>query len=239
MGNFMVLNLFLALLLNSFNSEELKAKKDEVGDESRLAKSFDRIRSLMRKGRFRQKKIDGGETKLEKLVDEIIVQRRAEKKGILLNVAKRHSEPIAQTSIREIINRPLSGVNYSYDRNFERDNMVNTISGSRETIKDVNEQHLPEDIKHAPFFHIVSSGNMHHINSAKTNHDHEHSKSTSPLDLMDVSHNLNSEGIPQQIKMRQSCPMPRNSYSQAHAIETYSNSSSWTYDNSRNRIPGE
>jgi voltage-gated cation channel len=28
MGNFMVLNLFLALLLNSFNSEELKNKKE-------------------------------------------------------------------------------------------------------------------------------------------------------------------------------------------------------------------
>lgn len=28
MGNFMVLNLFLALLLNSFNSEELKNRKE-------------------------------------------------------------------------------------------------------------------------------------------------------------------------------------------------------------------
>jgi hypothetical protein len=28
MGNFMVLNLFLALLLNSFNSEELKTRKE-------------------------------------------------------------------------------------------------------------------------------------------------------------------------------------------------------------------
>ena len=28
MGNFMVLNLFLALLLNSFNSEELKSRKE-------------------------------------------------------------------------------------------------------------------------------------------------------------------------------------------------------------------
>lgn len=32
MGNFMVLNLFLALLLNSFNSEELKSRK-EVGTQ--------------------------------------------------------------------------------------------------------------------------------------------------------------------------------------------------------------
>nr|XP_040580398.1 sodium channel protein 60E-like [Lepeophtheirus salmonis] len=34
MGNFMVLNLFLALLLNSFNSEELKSRKEEVKGES-------------------------------------------------------------------------------------------------------------------------------------------------------------------------------------------------------------
>lgn len=30
MGNFMVLNLFLALLLNSFNSEELKNRKEVI-----------------------------------------------------------------------------------------------------------------------------------------------------------------------------------------------------------------
>ncbi|XP_025200916.1 sodium channel protein 60E-like isoform X2 [Melanaphis sacchari] len=49
MGNFMVLNLFLALLLNSFNSEELKSKKEEVGDGSKLERSFQRIRSIIRK----------------------------------------------------------------------------------------------------------------------------------------------------------------------------------------------
>ncbi len=32
MGNFMVLNLFLALLLNSFNSEELKSRKEVSAD---------------------------------------------------------------------------------------------------------------------------------------------------------------------------------------------------------------
>ena len=30
MGNFMVLNLFLALLLNSFNCEELKSRKEVI-----------------------------------------------------------------------------------------------------------------------------------------------------------------------------------------------------------------
>lgn len=44
MGNFMVLNLFLALLLNSFNSEELKSRQDDLEDESRILQLFVRIR---------------------------------------------------------------------------------------------------------------------------------------------------------------------------------------------------
>ncbi|MPD01791.1 Sodium channel protein 60E [Portunus trituberculatus] len=44
MGNFMVLNLFLALLLNSFNSEELKSRQDDLEDESRILQLFVRLR---------------------------------------------------------------------------------------------------------------------------------------------------------------------------------------------------
>lgn len=58
MGNFMVLNLFLALLLNSFNSEELKSKKEEVGDGSKLERSFQRIRSIIRKRKRRQSRTE-------------------------------------------------------------------------------------------------------------------------------------------------------------------------------------
>ncbi|XP_025409766.1 sodium channel protein 60E-like isoform X2 [Sipha flava] len=58
MGNFMVLNLFLALLLNSFNSEELKSKKEEVGDGSKLERSFERIRSIIRKRKRRQSRTE-------------------------------------------------------------------------------------------------------------------------------------------------------------------------------------
>lgn len=36
MGNFMVLNLFLALLLNSFNSDELKSRQDDMEEESKV-----------------------------------------------------------------------------------------------------------------------------------------------------------------------------------------------------------
>ncbi|XP_050730127.1 sodium channel protein 60E-like isoform X4 [Eriocheir sinensis] len=52
MGNFMVLNLFLALLLNSFNSEELKSRQDDLEDESRILQLFVRIRDSI----FRRKK---------------------------------------------------------------------------------------------------------------------------------------------------------------------------------------
>ncbi|KAH8252721.1 hypothetical protein KR032_001490, partial [Drosophila birchii] len=55
MGNFMVLNLFLALLLNSFNSEELKSKKEAMGEESKLARSIERVRDLIRKKRQERK----------------------------------------------------------------------------------------------------------------------------------------------------------------------------------------
>ncbi|XP_059488703.1 sodium channel protein 60E-like isoform X4 [Neocloeon triangulifer] len=95
MGNFMVLNLFLALLLNSFNSEELKNKKEEefeeylrrlkqhrrnfrrfwrelrlllknrkrqeVGDDSKLARSVERIKSIFQK-RTRSKDLQCGIT---------------------------------------------------------------------------------------------------------------------------------------------------------------------------------
>lgn len=46
MGNFMVLNLFLALLLNSFNSEELKSRQDDLEDESKLLELFERIKVI-------------------------------------------------------------------------------------------------------------------------------------------------------------------------------------------------
>ena len=43
MGNFMILNLFLALLLNSFNSEELKSREEDMESESRVLELVARI----------------------------------------------------------------------------------------------------------------------------------------------------------------------------------------------------
>lgn len=219
----MVLNLFLALLLNSFNSEELKSKKEEVGDESKLTKSFERIRSIVRKGRLRRKprEEDDGAGKLEKLVQQIVEQQRLEKKSILLNAVKQNSDPLAlpiySKSYQESLNRPLSGMNFNFDLN-----AVKTISGSQETVTDMDDQQqLPDDKRYNGILHQMSSG-----------FGTQQSKDE-PFDLSEAVE-LKAlgplrKGIPQQIQKRQSCPMPRNFNSQAHAIDTNSNSSSCTY----------
>ncbi|XP_049787947.1 sodium channel protein 60E-like [Schistocerca cancellata] len=90
MGNFMVLNLFLALLLNSFNSEELKSKKEflhlivseEIGEESKLVRSFERIRSIVRKKRQAREKTDNEQNmRLEQMVREVMTRHAAEKRN--------------------------------------------------------------------------------------------------------------------------------------------------------------
>lgn len=224
----MVLNLFLALLLNSFNSEELKSKKEEVGDESKLTKSFERIRSIVRRGRLRRK--GGSEenaTKLEKLVQEIVIQQRIERKSILVNASKRNSEsqvpPIYSKSYQESLNRPLSGSNFTYEINVKDSiNVVKTISGSQETVTDMDDQQqLPDDKRYNGILHQMSSGFGTQQSKDK------------PLDMSEAVElkalGPLKKGIPQQIQKRQSCPMPRNFNSQAHAIDTNSNSSSCTY----------
>jgi Ion transport protein len=246
MGNFMVLNLFLALLLNSFNSEELKSRKEEVGDEGRLAKSFDRIRSIVRKGRFRRyaNSQDDGATKLEKLVHEIVLKQKEEKKGILSDPMKKQqikqikecqpslSPPIYSKSYQESLNRPLSVCDDVQDVEL---NIVNTISGSQETVTEMDgdqqqqqqQQQIPADSRKR------FNGILHQMSSGFGT---QQSKDE-PFDLTDAVElkalGPANIGIPQQIlqQKRQSCPMPRQQFnnSQAHAIDTNSNSSSCTY----------
>ncbi|KAG6458491.1 hypothetical protein O3G_MSEX010892 [Manduca sexta] len=152
MGNFMVLNLFLALLLNSFNSEELKNKKEEVGEDSKLAKSFDRIRSIVRKKGFlisRSKETEK-KSKLEELVNEFMLQQRAlkEKKASIPS-EQRYSSSIQETilfphdniyshSYQEALNRPISvGSEFAYPQLYQAGNNLN--HGSQETLKDVRD----------------------------------------------------------------------------------------------------
>lgn len=120
MGNFMVLNLFLALLLNSFNSEELKAKKDEVGEESKLAKSFDRIRSIVRKKRFRREKSENEKNiRLEQIVREVM-ERQGRDQNFQTTIQETFigypcEKKIYRRSYQEAIQRPISGSDFHYD----------------------------------------------------------------------------------------------------------------------------
>nr|XP_016928398.1 sodium channel protein 60E isoform X5 [Drosophila suzukii] len=123
MGNFMVLNLFLALLLNSFNSEELKSKKEEVGEESKLARSIERVRDLIRKKR--QERKDRKERKFAEKFQQIVLDaqqahaqahsqqavvglERGDKPGVLAET-KFH-----RLSYQESMNRPVSGSDFGF-----------------------------------------------------------------------------------------------------------------------------
>uniref|UniRef100_A0A182M232 Sodium channel protein n=1 Tax=Anopheles culicifacies TaxID=139723 RepID=A0A182M232_9DIPT len=189
MGNFMVLNLFLALLLNSFNSEELKSKKEEVGEDSKLARSFERIRSIVRKKRNanKEKNDNYANTKLEQLVNEIVIKQREEKKkhkhttlelqplasSQTLPASDLQSAPLQQQqkymslpkelvppvdyripggpiysqSYQESLNRPVSGSDFCYDIPL-KDRPLRTISGSQETVSQMDDQALPRDDNH-------------------------------------------------------------------------------------------
>jgi len=129
MGNFMVLNLFLALLLNSFNSEELKHRKEvisiktsqkniqklnlqEVGVESKLAQSFQRIRDLVRKHRLREQQQNENNSKLEQIVREVMA-RHAEEEAMKAAELKRSQQlPRDKRSYQEAMNRPISIISY-------------------------------------------------------------------------------------------------------------------------------
>ncbi|XP_051859444.1 sodium channel protein 60E isoform X3 [Drosophila albomicans] len=118
MGNFMVLNLFLALLLNSFNSEELKSKKEEVGEESKLARSIERVRDLIRKKR--QERKDRKERKFAEKFQQIVLE--AQQAHATSQVAAREIDKpglLAETkfhrlSYQESMNRPVSGSDFGF-----------------------------------------------------------------------------------------------------------------------------
>ncbi|KAJ6635625.1 Sodium channel protein 60E [Pseudolycoriella hygida] len=142
MGNFMVLNLFLALLLNSFNSEELKSKKEEVGEESKLARSFDRIRSIVRKKRNKEKNENESNTKLEELVKDVIIRRKNEKKMFVVDqklytTLEIPSSNLYRHSYQESMNRPVSGSDFGYDIPLKDTNYLQTINGSQETVREL------------------------------------------------------------------------------------------------------
>ncbi|XP_068893811.1 sodium channel protein 60E-like isoform X4 [Tenebrio molitor] len=154
MGNFMVLNLFLALLLNSFNSEELKTRKEvyyflsthslcrpepnilcypleergrEVGDESKLAQSFERIRDLVRKRRqqrIQEQRQNENNSRLEQIVREVM-QRRAEEEAFKTGITTKAIQqtvvgfPRDKRSYQEAMNRPISIISYDHPPDYQ------------------------------------------------------------------------------------------------------------------------
>ncbi|XP_074109974.1 sodium channel protein 60E isoform X2 [Cotesia typhae] len=133
MGNFMVLNLFLALLLNSFNSEELKQKKQEVGEDSKLARSFDRIRSIVRKKRYRKERTENEKnTRLEQIVREVMDKSDKEKYAIQETVLSLPKDNIYNRSYQESLNQPV----FTYEPIYHRQATVTTYShSSQETVR--------------------------------------------------------------------------------------------------------
>ncbi|XP_032306804.1 sodium channel protein 60E isoform X3 [Drosophila ananassae] len=159
MGNFMVLNLFLALLLNSFNSEELKSKKEifkkkEVGEESKLARSIERVRDLIRKKR--QERKDRKERKYAEKFKQIVLeaQQQAHSQaqsdqavGVLERGDKSGGGVLVETkfhrlSYQESMNRPVSGSDFGFQIPL-RDGLHTIVDGLE--YEDTNG--LPEQIQ--------------------------------------------------------------------------------------------
>lgn len=132
MGNFMVLNLFLALLLNSFNSEELKQKKQEVGEDSKLARSFDRIRSIVRKKKYRKENSENKKNmRLEQIVREVMDKSDKEKYAIQETVLSLPKENIYNRSYQESLNQPV----FTYEPIYRQATVTTYSQSSQETIR--------------------------------------------------------------------------------------------------------
>ncbi|KAG5346938.1 SCN60 protein, partial [Acromyrmex charruanus] len=133
MGNFMVLNLFLALLLNSFNSEELKQKKEEVGEESKLARSFDRIRSIVRKQKHRKENSENEKNiRLEQIVREVMDKSDKEKYAIQETVLSLPKDNIYNRSYQESLNQPV----FTYDPIYRQATLTTYSQSNQETVKE-------------------------------------------------------------------------------------------------------
>ncbi|XP_011869011.1 PREDICTED: sodium channel protein 60E-like [Vollenhovia emeryi] len=133
MGNFMVLNLFLALLLNSFNSEELKQKKEEVGEESKLARSFDRIRSIVRKQKHRKENSENEKNiRLEQIVREVMDKSDKEKYAIQETVLSLPKDNIYNRSYQESLNQPV----FTYDPIYRQATLTTYSQSSQEMVKE-------------------------------------------------------------------------------------------------------
>ncbi|XP_059225604.1 sodium channel protein 60E isoform X7 [Stomoxys calcitrans] len=164
MGNFMVLNLFLALLLNSFNSEELKSKKEEVGEESKLARSIERVRDLIRKKR--QERKERKERKYASKFQQIVIEAQNAAASSMLDKPGLMSETkFHRLSYQESMNRPISGSDFG---------IIIPLKGSLHTIIDNAE--TEEDRKSytssQQYLHQQHQQQLQHQHQQQQQHDH-------------------------------------------------------------------
>lgn len=87
------------IVISPFLPHTQKSTKQEVGEESKLARSFDRIRSIVRKKRNKEKNENDTNTKLEQLVNEVIIRRRTEKKMFVVDQKLFTTLEIPQTNL--------------------------------------------------------------------------------------------------------------------------------------------
>ncbi|XP_066905494.1 sodium channel protein 60E [Halyomorpha halys] len=157
MGNFMVLNLFLALLLNSFNSEELKSKKEEVGEHSKIARSFERIRSIIRKHKKKEPNDSEPNLKLEELVKEMI---KEQKSNPSCNVDLSPNKQLEQSPSKICFEDETLNVSKETTLVSNENVEYGIQEYAKENVKEVdkeNEKSDKENIDHDPFHIIVES----------------------------------------------------------------------------------
>ncbi|KAA0199083.1 hypothetical protein HAZT_HAZT003392, partial [Hyalella azteca] len=114
MGNFMVLNLFLALLLNSFNSDELKSRNDDMEEESKVVELLTKMLNFFLPQRFKRKIKTEAERRAEMLAqdkadEELQAARLRELFGeckqdtteLIVDMEPETIEPVKQVKIEE------------------------------------------------------------------------------------------------------------------------------------------
>ncbi|XP_037825375.1 LOW QUALITY PROTEIN: sodium channel protein 60E-like [Lucilia sericata] len=171
MGNFMVLNLFLALLLNSFNSEELKSKKEifkkkEVGEESKLARSIERVRDLIRKKR--QERKERKERKYATKFQQIVIEAQQAAAAATIDKPGLISETkFHRLSYQESMNRPVSGSDFGYQIPLK--GSLHTIADGVET-EDDKKSYSSQQLTHS----MLSGG------GSLQQHHHHHQQHQQP-----------------------------------------------------------
>lgn len=115
-----------------------KPNSQEVGEDSKLARSFERIRSIVRRRRLAKK--EKKYPKLEQIVNDVMAQQMAEKKRIRSSNKHYLTVEVPQKSLyrhsyQESLNRPVSGSDFGFEIPLRTRDSLKPISGSQETLR--------------------------------------------------------------------------------------------------------